>query len=55
MSLSSQIVRDPLALSAGLYAAQLVVLSRVLAPLGSVMSRGYQPGEHALCNKALLD
>jgi hypothetical protein len=52
MSLSSQIVNDPRALSAALYAAQLVVLSRVLAPLGEVRPRGYQPGEPALCNKA---
>jgi hypothetical protein len=53
MSLSSQIVNDPLTLSAALYVVQLVVLSRVLAPLDAVMSRGYQPGEPALCNKAL--
>ncbi len=52
VSLSSQIVSDPRALSAALYIAQLVVLSRVLAPLGSVMPRGYQPRQSALCNKA---
>ena len=52
MSLSSQIVNDPRVLSAALYAAQLVVLQRVLAPLGAAMPRSYQPGEPALCNKA---
>ena len=52
VSLSSQIVKDPRALSAVLYVAQLVVLQRVLAPLGAIMPRGYQPGEPALCNKA---
>jgi hypothetical protein len=52
VSLFSQIVKDPRALSAALYVAQLVVLPRVLAPLGAVMLRGYQPGESALCNKA---
>jgi hypothetical protein len=55
MSLSSQIVNDPWALSAALYAIQLVVLSRVSAPLGAVMPRGHQPGEPALCNKAGLN
>jgi hypothetical protein len=52
MSLSSQIVNDPRALSAALYVAQLVVLQRVLAPLGAVMLQDYQPAEPALCNKA---
>ena len=53
MSLSSQIVNDPRALSAALYAVQLVILQRVLAPLGAVMLRGHQPGEPALCSKAV--
>jgi hypothetical protein len=55
MSLSSQIVNDLRTLSAALYVAQLVVLQRVLAPLGAVMPRGYQPAEPALCNKADSD
>jgi hypothetical protein len=52
MSLFSQIVNDPRALSAALYAVQLVVLQRVLAPLDAVMPRGHPPAEPALCNKA---
>jgi hypothetical protein len=53
MSLSSQIVNDPLALSAAWYVTQLVVLQSVLAPLGAVMPRGYQPGCPAFCSRAV--
>ena len=52
MSLSSQIVNDPRALSAALYVAQLVVLQRVLGPWGSLMHRGYRFAQLGLCNKA---
>lgn len=54
MALSNQIVSDPRAFSAALYAAQLVVLKRPLTPLASHMRAAYQVASAGLCNKAEL-